>query len=110
MTSKISYSKLIRQSVRQRAWYCACMALVLFIFLPITAMLRFSGDVTALSAAQVTDTATALESMKASYRGLLAGGYPLTELAMGAERCWPHGQGSLIFIPPESWICFTAFR
>lgn len=84
MTSKISYSKLIRQSVRQRAWYCACMALVLFIFLPITAMLRFSGDVTALSAAQVTDTVTALENMKANYRAFLAGGYSLTALAVGA--------------------------
>lgn len=84
MTSKISYFNIMRQSARQRIWYGACMALVLFIALPVAAMLHFSGDAAELAKRGVSDAGYILDNMKTDFRAFVGGGYPLTSIAVGA--------------------------
>lgn len=55
MTSKISYSKMVKHSMGQRAWYGALLALAFFLCFPLTAMLEFYRSADAMAAMQVTD-------------------------------------------------------
>lgn len=82
MTSKISYSKMVKHSMGQRAWYGALLALAFFLCFPLTAMLEFYRSADAMAAMQVTDVQNILEEMRNGLRAFLAGGNPLTAITV----------------------------
>ena len=82
MTSKISYSKMVKHSMGQRAWYGALLALAFFLCFPLTAMLEFYRSADAMAAMQVTDVQNILEEMRSGLRAFLAGGNPLTAITV----------------------------
>ena len=82
MTSKISYSKMVKYSMGQRAWYGALLALAFFLCFPLTAMLEFYRNADTMAAMQVTDVQNILQEMRNGLRAFLAGGNPLTALTV----------------------------
>lgn len=82
MTSKISYSKMVKHSITQRVWYGALMGLMFFLCFPLMAMLQFSGGSHTITSVQGADTAGIFQGMRDSLRAFLAGGNPLTALTV----------------------------
>lgn len=82
MTSKISYSKMVKHSMGQRVWYAALLGLAFFLCFPLMAMLQFSGNVHTVASVQVTNATEILQEMKDSLRAFLAGGNPFAALTV----------------------------
>lgn len=80
MTSKISYSKMVKHSMGQRIWYGALLGLAFFLCFPLMVMLEFSGDMYWVHPA---DKLEVLQGMKESLRAFLAGGNPFAALSVG---------------------------
>lgn len=69
MTSKISFIKLLRETLRQRAWLAALTGIVLFLLIPVNITLQLTSAADNPDSVAVTDTWIYL-----NYPGLLNGG------------------------------------